>query len=144
MTYFALLRPCGLRLGCHLLAGVMLSIALVCGACSPAEPATAVYADPSVSIEVRQGETFIISLADEPMNGLMWEAEYDDSIMTLISEELVYPEDRDCTRCAWGYYQFTFDAESEGNCTVACTYRRPGFPASTDEVRTFNVAVSSS
>jgi hypothetical protein len=63
-------------------------------------------------------------------------------ILALLSDELVFPEDRDCTLCSWGYYQFTFSAEAEGNCTIVCTYRRPGFPADTDDVRTFNVVVS--
>ena len=92
-------------------------------------------------IEVEQGQLFIISLADDPMNGLMWEAEYDEGVLELVSDELVYPEDRDCTTCSWGYYQFTFEAVSEGTGEVACTYRRPGFPADTDDVRTFSVDV---
>ena len=126
----------------YLFGGALLAVVLGCSACSPAEPVIPVYADPSIPIDVEQGRSFIIALADDPMNGLMWEAEYDVGVLQLQSDELVYPEDRDCTRCSWGYYQFTFEAVSEGESVVACTYRRPGFPADTDEVRTFTVNVA--
>jgi len=142
MTYRHWLRPHATLLRRHLSVGVLLAIALSCGACSPAEKAPAIYADPSIAVEVRQGESFIISLSDDPANGLMWEAEYEEDILQLVSEELVFPEDRDCTLCSWGYYQFTFEAKSAGESEVACSYGRPGYPADTDDVRSFTVVVS--
>jgi len=142
MRYFVGVGSRARSLRCYLVGSVLLAIVLLYGACSPAEPVIPIYADPSIPIEVEQGRSFIIALADDPMNGLMWEAEYDVGVLQLLSDELVYPEDRDCTRCSWGYYQFTFEAVSEGKSVVVCTYRRPGFPADTDEVRTFSVIVA--
>ena len=139
MRYSAVLGPRVWRL---LASGIALLVLLMSGGCSPAESSIPVYADPSMPVEVGTGEQFVISLSDDPTNGLMWEAEYDEGLLQLVSEELVFPEDRDCTRCSWGYYQFTFDAVAEGAGEVAVAYRRPGFPADTDEVRTFGVVVS--
>ncbi|MFC2008665.1 hypothetical protein ACFLUT_01260 [Chloroflexota bacterium] len=87
-----------------LLAGLTPAILLCWSSCTAAEATIPIYVDPAIPIEVRQGEPFVIYLADDPMNGLMWEAEYDKGTVNLVSEEIVFPEDRDCTRCSWGYY----------------------------------------
>jgi len=115
-------------------------LAFVTAGCGPESPA--VYTDPSIPIAARPGESFVVSLADDPTNGLMWEAEYDEDVVTLISEGLEYPEDRDCTLCSWGYYRFEFLAGEEGESTIAFAYRRPGYPADSDEVRTFHLVVA--
>jgi len=115
-------------------------LACVATGCGPEPPA--VYTDPSIPIAACPGESFVVSLADDPTNGLMWEAEYDEDIVTLVSEGLEYPEDRDCTLCSWGYYRFEFLAGEEGESTIAFAYRRPGYPADSDEVRTFHLVVA--
>ena len=84
-----------------------------------------VYSDADVPIVVREGETFLISVPDSPDSGYRWDAEFEESDFELVSDELVFAEDRECKVCAWGDYLFTFTAIDAGESEILVTLRRP-------------------
>ena len=108
-----------------LLAVVLMTVVVLAplGCSSESEPK--VYSDPDVPVVVRVGESFVLSVPDNPDSGYMWDAEFDESSLQLVSDELVFAEDRECEVCAWGTYQFVFTAVGEGESVIVVTLRRP-------------------
>ncbi|MBN1856518.1 MAG: protease inhibitor I42 family protein [Dehalococcoidia bacterium] len=84
-----------------------------------------VYLDPDIPIVVREGDSFVLSLPDNPDSGYQWDAEFDEAVFSLESDTLVFAEDRECEVCAWGDYRFVFMATEEGESVIVTTLRRP-------------------
>ena len=122
-----------------LVAIVAMVVMLVAQGCS-SEPK--VYSDSDVPIVVRSGDCFVLSLPDNPDTGYRWEAEFEESAFELVSEELVFPEDRDCKLCAWGYYRFTFTVADVGESVILVALRRPLEPDDVAMQHLFNVTVT--
>ena len=101
-----------------------------------------IYSDSDVPVVVRNGDSFVLSLPDNPDTGYRWESEFDESDFELVSEELVFPEDRECKSCAWGYYRFTFTAAGVGESVILVALRRPLEPDDVAVQHFFNVTVN--
>ena len=118
---------------------VAIAATLVPQGCS-SEPK--IYSDSDVPIVVRNGDSFVLSLPDSPDTGYRWDAEFEESDFELVSEELVFPEDRECKLCSWGYYRFTFTAADVGESVILVALRGPLEPDDVARQHLFNVAVT--
>lgn len=119
---------------------VAMAVMLVPQGCS-SEPK--VYSDSDVPIVVRNGDSFVLSLPDSPDTGYRWDAEFEESAFELVFEELVFPEDRECKLCSWGYYRFTFTAANVGESVILVALRGPLEPDDISRQHSFSVTVTS-
>mgnify|MGYP001035980172 CR=1 FL=1 len=103
-----------------LFASVLLVAGLLAG-CAAQQPEE--YSDPDREIEIGVGEQFIIALESNPTTGYMWEADFEESFLTLVQDEFQPAEDKDVVG-AGGERRFTFEGVKKGKAEVTLTYKR--------------------
>ena len=80
--------------------------------------------DPSQNIEIGISEQFIITLESNPTTGYEWQADFDESLLKLVQDELK-PAKTEPSMTGVGCKQsFTFQGVKKGKTEVTLTYKR--------------------
>lgn len=119
---------------------VALAVALVVTGC--AAGGIKEYTSPSQPIEVKVGESFMLTLESNPTTGYKWEAGFDQSLLKLVKSEFKQDASKPGMVGVGGKEQFTFEGLKGGDAQVKLTYKRPWEPQSADaKVLTFTVKI---
>lgn len=118
---------------------VVISVLLVAG-CAPG--GTKEYTSPSQPIEVKIGESFMITLESNPTTGYKWESGFDQNLLKLMKSEFKQDASKPGMVGVGGREQFTFAGLKAGDAQVKMTYKRPWEQQSADaKVLTFTVKI---
>ena len=105
-------------------------------------PAKEIKLDASANgrqVELRKGQTLVITLESNPTTGFMWEVvELDESILRQMGEAEFQPESE--ALGAGGTETFRFQAMSPGQAALKLVYHRP-WEEDMDPLETFSLQV---
>jgi len=86
---------------------------------------TETYTDPATTISVKANQEFIIALEANATTGFAWQANYDESMLQLVSQNYVPDEHEEGVVGVGGIEHLSFKALQTGNTTIELTYKRP-------------------
>ncbi len=121
---------------------LMLALAIfVFTGCSSAS-ADKIYGKDDKDIEVNAGETFTISLEENPSTGYAWTIDISDESIVKLEKDDYEPEpaDKDIVGIG-GLRILTFKGLKEGSATITLTYERGFEENSATETLVYNVKV---
>lgn len=121
-----------------LLALVLLTAAILlgCAACGK------VYGKEDTDISVNAGETFTVSLEENPTTGYQWSYTIsDENVIEISKDEYVADSRNENVAGAGGQRNITFMAKSKGSAVIDMVYERSWEKNEDDEKRTFQIEV---
>lgn len=120
------------------LAIISASIVLSCAA-----PEAAVYSDPTSAIFTTVNSEFTIAIPANATTGYQWTAEYNTSMLSLVSSEYKPSKQAKNQVGAGGIQYFKFKALKAGTAMISFTYKRTGDPIIADQTA-FNIVIEES
>lgn len=123
-----------------LFVALLVLVALLVAGCAPG--GLKEYTSPSQPIELKVGESFMITLESNPTTGYKWESGFDQSLLKLVKSEYKQDASKPGMVGVGGREQFTFAGLKAGDAQVKMTYKRPWEQQSADaKVLTFTVKI---
>lgn len=107
------------------------------------KPESRVYAeeDATAIIEIEAGDTFIITLKENPSTGFSWHCTIDpETAISLVSDQFIVTESEDIVG-APGKHEFVFKATEAGKALLKFEYYQPWEPENIEETYLFNFTV---
>ena len=112
-----------------ILAALAMTLVLLLPGC-----AAKTYTDSGQTIEIKQGQEFVIALGSNPTTGYSWQANFDESLLKLVESNYgPGKESREGLVGAGGIEYFKFRALGKGQSEITLIYKRPWEEESIDQ-----------
>jgi inhibitor of cysteine peptidase len=119
-----------------LMSGLLLTALSACGATNEVKLDAG---DDGSQVELKAGQTLVVSLEGNPTTGYTWEAaELDEQVLQQVGETEFKPESGAIG--AGGVQTLSFETTNSGQTTLNLVYRRP-WEADMEPAETFSVQV---
>ena len=102
------------------------------------------YTDPGQTINLADGQEFVIVLESNQTTGYSWQEQYDNKILKLVDKSYKAREGSESVVGAGGTEFFRFQTLSTGETKITFTYKRAWEqPSPQDKTQTFTVDIRS-
>jgi len=121
---------------------LFLLMMLAMSACSAGRTVQVNDADNGSTVELKTGDTLIITLEGNPTTGYQWELVPSQDGGMQLQGEPEYVAAKTKLVGSGGVYHFTFRAENKGSTRIVLKYYRSFEPADTPPISTYSLNIS--